>query len=150
MGRDMKRREVLILLASSALVPFAASACKKEGARCKHCGMRIDPTSAWHAELIGDDGKVTPFDTPRCALTSWRSGTTPARSIRVQEYYDRKTRDGSELRFVIGGDVVGPMGPDLVPIDPPRSSKFIQDHGADRALKLDEITPQVLASVGAK
>jgi copper chaperone NosL len=68
----------------------------------------------------------------------------------VQEYYDRQTRDGSELRFVIGGDVVGPMGPDLVPVDPARSSKFIQDHGADRALKLEEITPEVLASIGAK
>lgn len=149
MARDMNRRSLLITLASSALVLFPLSACKKE-ARCKHCGMRIDPTSAWRAELIGEDGKVTAFDTPRCALTSWRTGTTPAKTIRVQEYYDRQTRDGSELRFVIGGDVVGPMGPDLVPVDPARSSKFIQDHGADRALKLEEITPQVLASIGAK
>ncbi len=42
------------------------------------------------------------------------------------------------------------MGPDLVPVDPPRTSKFIQDHGAERALKLDEVTPQVLAGIGAK
>jgi len=150
MVRDMNRRELLIALATSALVLTTASGCTKKEARCKHCGMRIDPTSAWHAELIGDDGKVTAFDTPRCALTSWRSGATPAKTIRVQEYYDRQTRDGSEVRFVIGGDVVGPMGPDLVPVDPPRSSKFIQDHGADRALKLEEITPQVLAGIGAK
>jgi hypothetical protein len=42
------------------------------------------------------------------------------------------------------------MGPDLVPVDPARVSKFIQDHAADRALRLDEITPEVLASVGQK
>jgi hypothetical protein len=42
------------------------------------------------------------------------------------------------------------MGPDVVPVDPPRSSKFIQDHGADRALRLDEVTTQVLSSIGAK
>jgi hypothetical protein len=149
----MNRRDALFTFASLAITALALaplSACKKGDARCKHCGMRIDPTSAWHAELVGADGTITTFDTPRCALTSWRSGTTPAKSIQVQEYYDRKTHDGSELRFVIGGDVVGPMGPDLVPVDPPRSSKFIQDHGADRALALAEITPQVLAAIGAK
>ena len=147
----MNRRHFLLGL---SCLSISLAACKTDAnaksARCKHCGMKIDPASAWHTELVGDDGKVTAFDTPRCALTSWRSGTTPAKTIRVQEYYDRKPRDGHEVRFVIGGDVVGPMGPDLVPVDPPRSSKFIQDHSADRALALDEITTQVLASIGSK
>jgi copper chaperone NosL len=68
----------------------------------------------------------------------------------VQEYYDRQMRDGNDVRFVIGGDVVGPMGPDIVPVDPPRSSKFIQDHGADRALRLEEVTSQILSGIGSK
>jgi hypothetical protein len=38
------------------------------------------------------------------------------------------------------------MGPDLVPVDPSRVTKFIQDHGADRALSLDEVTLQVLTA----
>jgi copper chaperone NosL len=150
----MKRREFVLALSCSVLALGSlttASGCTKKEARCKHCGMRIDPGSAWRAELVGDDGSVAAvFDTPRCALTSWRTGKTPAKSIRVQEYYDRKTRDGNDVRFVIGGDVVGPMGADLVPVDPPRSSKFIQDHAADRALLLDEVTPQVLSAIGAK
>ena len=147
----MNRRQFVLVL-SSSLVLASASAlggCKK-AERCKHCGMKIDPTSAWRTDLVGDDGKLTAFDTPRCALTSWRSGATPARSIRVQEYYDRQPRDGNDVRFVIGGDVLGPMGPDLVPVDPPRVSKFIQDHAADRALRLDEVTTQVLAGIGTK
>jgi nitrous oxide reductase accessory protein NosL len=142
----MNRRHFLVA-SSMALAVASLAACKKE-ARCKHCGMRIDPSSAWLSELVGEDGTITSFDTPRCALTSWRSGATPARTIRVLEYYDRAARDGNAVRFVIGGDVVGPMGADLVPVDPPRSSKFIQDHGADRALRLDEVTMQVLANIG--
>jgi len=148
----MKRRDFVLGVATVAAVACfgsAAAACKKD-ARCKHCGMRIDPSSGWRSELVADDGKVTTFDTPRCALQSWRSGTTPAKSIRVQEYYDRQTRDGNEVRFAIGGDVVGPMGSDLVPVDPPRASKFIQDHGAERALKLDEVTTEILAGIGGK
>lgn len=148
MKAPMKRRD-FVLGAGCVALFGSAVACRKD-ARCKHCGMRVDPASGWRAELVGDDGKVTTFDTPRCALQSWRAGTTPAKSIRVQEYYDRQTRDGNDVRFVIGGDVVGPMGPDLVPVDPPRASKFIQDHGADRALRLDEVTTQVLAGIGSK
>ena len=109
--------------------------------------MRIDPASQWRAELVSADGTITTFDTPRCALQSWRSGKTPAKSLRVQDYYDRQLRDGNDVRFVVGGDVVGPMGPDLVPVDPARVSKFIQDHGAERALRLEEVTPEVLGMV---
>jgi hypothetical protein len=29
-------------------------------------------------------------------------------------------------------------------VDPSRATKFIQDHGAERAYRLDEITPDVL------
>jgi copper chaperone NosL len=145
----MKRRDFVLGSLVSALSLASLAGCKKE-ARCKHCGMKIDPSSAWRAELVAADGTVTAFDTPRCALTSWRSGATLAKTIRVQEYYDRQMRDGGAVRFVIGGDVVGPMGPDIVPVDPARSSKFIQDHGADRALLLEEVTSQILSSIGSK
>jgi copper chaperone NosL len=145
----MNRRTFVLGACLAAASLTSAAACKKE-ARCKRCGMKIDRASAWRAELVGDDGTITEFDTPRCALTSWRQGTTPAKAIRVQEYYDRQMRDGNEVRFVIGGDVTGPMGADLVPVDPPRAAKFIQDHGADRALLLGEVTPQILAGIGSK
>jgi hypothetical protein len=138
----MRRRDFVVGLVA-ALAITASSACKKD-VRCKHCGMKIEPASAWRAELVGEDGQVTAFDTPRCALQAWRSGETPAKSIRVQEYYDRTTKDGTEVRFVLGGDVSGPMGPDFVPVDPPRVSKYIQDHGAERAFRLEEVTAEVL------
>lgn len=121
-------------------------ACKKES-RCKLCGMRIDMTSPWRTELVGEGGAVTPFDTPKCAFTSWRSGATPAKTLRAQDYYDRQWKTGEELRFVLGGDVLGPMGPDLVPVAPAQASKFIKDHAADRALRLDEVTAAVTSAL---
>lgn len=144
-----RRRDFLLASGLIAAALAGASACKKE-ARCKNCGMRIDPASPWRAELVSADGTITTFDTPRCALQSWRSGKTQAKSLRVQDYYDRQSRDGNDVRFVLGGDVVGPMGPDLVPVDPARVSKFIQDHGAERALRLDEVTLEVLGRAPQK
>lgn len=139
----MRRRDVLLLGAAVVLL-----ACKSKAAdlRCRNCGMKIDPASAWRAELLGEGGATTSFDTPRCALT-WRLAKSPSASVRVQEYYERRWRSGDEVRFVVGGDVVGPMGPDLVPVEPARAAKFIQDHGADKALRLDEITTDVLATL---
>jgi nitrous oxide reductase accessory protein NosL len=142
----MLRRDFIV----SVLAVAVSASCKSKSGpqtdlRCKHCGMKIDQTSPWRAELVAVEGTTIAFDTPRCALTSWRSGKSQAARLRVQEYYERRWRDADELRFVIGGDVVGPMGPDLVPVDPARATKFIQDHSADRALRLDEITMDVLS-----
>lgn len=131
----VNRRAFLSLAGSSLLV----AACSKKEPRCKRCGMKLDPQSPWRADLVAADGTTTSFDTPRCALNAWRSGQVQAKTIRVQEYYERVTREGTEVRFAVGGDVVGPMGPDFVPIDPARVTKFIQDHGADRAVKIEEI-----------
>jgi hypothetical protein len=123
-------------------------ACTSKAPRCKTCGMKIDPASAWRTELVGASGEVLAgFDTPRCAFQAWRSGKVAAASLRVPEYYDRQPRTGTELRFVVGGDVVGPMGPDLVPVEPSRAAKFVQDHGAERALRVDEVTAETLAQL---
>lgn len=137
----MNRRAFLAAALSFAVV----AACKKvEPQRCKRCGMKIDRDSPWLVELTDSSGAVIAFDTPRCALNAWRKGQVDARAMRVREYYDQKVRDAADVQFVVGGDVNGPMGPDFVPVDPSRVTKFIQDHGAERAFRLEEITPQVL------
>jgi hypothetical protein len=129
------------------LVGVALIGCKKEE-RCSSCGMKIDRASAWRAEIVMADGAVLQFDTPRCALRAWTTRKVATKTLRVQEYYDRNFRDAADLRFVAGGDVTGPMGPDLVPVDPSRVTKYIQDHGADRAYSLSEITPEILGKLG--
>ena len=39
------------------------------------------------------------------------------------------------------------MGPDLVPVDPARAPKFVQDHGTGRAYAVDEITLALLDAI---
>ncbi len=109
--------------------------------------MPIDPSSPWRADLVLQDGTTVHFDTPRCALTAWRTGRESAASIRVQEYYARQWRDGGDVRFVVGSDVLGPMGADLVPVDRARADKFAEDHQAARPLPLDAITAELLSEL---
>jgi hypothetical protein len=114
-------------------------ACKSGETRCAHCGMKIDPASPFVAEV---DGKK--FDTPRCALSEWLAGGKRG-TVRVQDYYDRVSRPvGTDVRFVAGSDVVGPMGAELVPVDAARVTKFEKDHGGTRALALADIDEKAL------
>jgi copper chaperone NosL len=126
---------------------FGACKTASPQARCKRCGMKIDPTSAWRAEIVSADGSRVSFDAPRCALSAWTLNRPNGATLEVQEYYDRVARRAETVQFAIGSDVLGPMGPDLVPVDPARIEKFAKDHTATRVLRLSEITPEVLASL---
>lgn len=136
------RRKVLF---GFALV--LAAACSRSGDRCPFCGMKIDPASAFRAELV-QGAKTRAFDTPRCAFGARLAEGSQDR-LRVQEYYDRVWRDATEVRFVVNSDVQGPMGPDLVPVDPARVTKFIADHaaGQGRDLGASNVTKAVLAEL---
>jgi copper chaperone NosL len=127
-----------ILALTFALVLFG---CKGEGTadRCARCGMKIPPGSAWAAQV-----DTRRFDTPRCALSTWLAEGKKGQ-VRVQDYYDRAWHPASDVRFVVGSDVVGPMGPALVPVDTARVAKFTNDHGGKRALSLAEIDEAALA-----
>jgi nitrous oxide reductase accessory protein NosL len=113
-------------------------ACKSGDARCAHCGMKIDPASPFASEW--DEKK---FDTPTCALSEWLAGGKRG-TVRVQDYYDRAKHPASDVRFVTGSDVVGPMGAELVPVDAARVDKFEKDHGGTRALALADIDEKAL------
>jgi hypothetical protein len=137
----MKRRSFLLSFVGALL------GCKRAANRCELCGMTLDPSSPWLAELVGTDGATHRFDTPKCALLAWRTGKVPARATRFQEFYERVWRDGATLVFAVGSDVIGPMGGDTVPIDPTRAPKFEKDHGATRVVRLEELTAQVLQAL---
>jgi nitrous oxide reductase accessory protein NosL len=65
-----------------------------------------------------------------------------ASAIRLQDFYDRAWVDGTDVRFIVGSDVNGPMGADLVPVDLARALRFTKDHGG-RTLTLAEVTLDV-------
>ena len=109
--------------------------------------MPIDPNSSWRADLVWAGGGVKQFDSPRCALKAWRTRDLSATAMRVLDYYDGRWTDAGDVGFVAGSDVLGPMGPDLVPVDARRAHKFAQDHAAGRPLPVDAITAEVLSQL---
>lgn len=131
----MIRRRHLLTFAF-ALVAFAF-ACTRSAERCEACGMKLDPASPWRAEIVGG-ARPRAFDTPRCALRAWDEGGRKD-EVRAQEFYDRAMRPAAELRFVLGSDVVGPMGAELVPVAPEHVAKFQKDHGGAKVLAIESL-----------
>jgi hypothetical protein len=109
--------------------------------RCGACGMRVDPGSAWVAYVMVQ-GRELPFDTPHCAFVTWRRSKGDVSAARFREYYSQQMKPAAEVRFVAGSDVVGPMGPDLVPVATDNASRFARDHNGASPKTAEQIVEE--------
>ena len=66
-------------------------------------------------------------------------------AIYVTEYYDMKIIDAKTAFFVIGSDVYGPMGKELIPfVSMADAEAFKKDHKGTRILKFEDIKPGII------
>jgi nitrous oxide reductase accessory protein NosL len=150
----MHRNILKFAALSIASIVFLLSACNSESghvsaqsaARCANCGMRVPSDSAWRAGLTNSEGEALSFDAPKCMFRVLRGERGHgAREPWVIEYDSRTQRPANSLMYVIGSDVEGPMGRDLVPIaSRERAERFVHDHHGTRILTFDEVTAQVV------
>lgn len=66
-------------------------------------------------------------------------------SIYVTDYYSLSLVDGLRAYYVVGSDVYGPMGKELIPFAREDDAKeFMKDHKGRSMLRFREVTPEVL------
>lgn len=114
--------------------------------RCAHCGMRVTASDPWHASLVTSSGETLAFDAPKCMfrLLLGERGRG-ARSATVTEYYSGEARPAASLHYVLGSDILSPMGRDLVPIDGlERAERFARDHRGQRVLAYGDVTSAII------
>jgi copper chaperone NosL len=111
--------------------------------RCANCGMSVEANSPWRAGLTLD-GQARIYDSPKCMFSQLRTTATRATEVWVSEYYSHAARPASSMSYVLGSDVLGPMGADVVPIeDRSRAERFLADHHGNRILAFDEVTREI-------
>jgi len=67
------------------------------------------------------------------------------KAIYVTEYYDMKPIDGRQAFYVLGSEVYGPMGHELIPLQSDADARqFLKDHRGHQVLLFDDITPAVI------
>lgn len=101
--------------------------------------MFADVAPAFASGSLGASGAELAFDAPRCLFRYRIEHPGVSRDAWVTEYYSHRHTPIDDVSFVVGSDVLGPMGRDFIPVETANAARFIADHGgtALRAAAID-------------
>ena len=146
---------IVIALFAVSLAGAAELAPAKPGPRdkCPVCGMFVAKYPDFLASVVFRDGAVFHFDGVKdlmkfyVRLDRYSPGRKQADidGVWVTDYYRMKLIDGRRAHYVIGSDVYGPMGKELIPFEKKTGAEeFLKDHRGERIILFEGITPEVI------
>lgn len=145
---------LLVFLNLTLSSAFAADSAPKPDRtdRCPVCGMFVLPYPNWVCSMQFRDGSTAFFDGPKdmfryyLQLGSENAPQKPADlvAIFVTDYYSTHPIPAKDAFFVMGSDVLGPMGNELVAHSSQKNAEtFSKDHGG-QVLRFDKVSRQEL------
>jgi copper chaperone NosL len=123
---------------------------------CPVCGMFVYKYPNWVSQITFHDRTYAFFDGAKdmfkylLDLSKYNPKKTVNEilSIWVTDYYTTTPIDGKEAYYVVGSDVLGPMGRELIPHKNEKAAaSFAKDHGGQRILRFNEIDLNVVQSL---
>lgn len=150
----MQRRQFIIagLAFSAGSATFAQGlVVPKPGLKdlCPVCGMIVSKYPNWVAVVTWKDGHAHffdgakdmfkfLFDLPKYAPGHRQEQIT---GIYVTDFYNLERMNGRQALYVIGSDVLGPMGHEFVPLaNQADADDFLKEHKGRRVLSFAEVT----------
>ncbi|MDO8843808.1 MAG: nitrous oxide reductase accessory protein NosL [Methylicorpusculum sp.] len=128
----------------------------KKSDRCPVCGMFVYKYPKWVAQIIFQDGTSYFYDGAKdmfkhifdtAKYTPGKSVDT-IKDIYVTDYYEVELIEAKPAYYVIGSDVLGPMGHELLPFkDQESAQEFLEDHKGKTILRYEEVTPSIIESL---
>jgi len=120
---------------------------------CPVCGMLVAKYREWIATVAFTDGYAAHFDGAKDMFKYLLDMPRYAKDraldqvvgMAVTEYYDLARIDPEGARFVVGSDVLGPMGHELIPLaNEADAAEFLADHKGKAALGADQVSLALL------
>ncbi len=124
--------------------------------KCPVCGMFVHKYPDFLAQIVFKDGSVAFFDGCKDMFKYYtnlkkyrpKGSLADIDSIFVTDYYSLSTVDGTKASYVLGSDVYGPMGKELIPfMKEPEAKEFMKDHKGKDLLRFQQISASVLKSL---
>lgn len=124
--------------------------------KCPVCGMFVAKYPGFLAEILFKDGSYAVFDGVKDMFRYYLDlkKYQPAKDLAdidavfVTDYYNLKMIDGRGAYYVIGSDVLGPMGKELIPLASEAEAKtFMADHSGRTMLRFADITPDIIRNI---
>lgn len=147
----MHRRLILSLMLAAWVPLAAAQALPKPGTRdlCPVCGMLVSKYPNWVSVVTWKDGHAHFFDGAKDMfkflndLNKFAPGHSKENiaGIYVTDFYNLERIDARKALFVVGSDVLGPMGHEFVPLASKLDADdFMKDHKGKKILPFERIT----------
>ena len=121
--------------------------------KCPVCGMFVAKYPDFVAQIIFTDGTYAVFDGAKDMfkyyfnLGKYNPSKRPAdiAFLYVTDYYSMKPVDGRAASYVVGSDVFGPMGRELIPFGQEKEAQlFMKDHAGKKMIRFEAVTPELL------
>lgn len=160
MGRRLLAAWLLCAWMGIQAAAAAAAPPAKPGPRdtCPVCGMLVSKYPNWVAVVQWKDGHVHFFDGAKDMfkflqdLPKYAPDHRPGdiEAILVTDFYNLRRVDARKALFVLGSDVLGPMGHELVPqADRLDAEEFLKDHKGKRIVDFGQVTPALIRQLDA-
>jgi len=146
---------IAALLCAATLSPAAELRTPGKKDRCPVCGMFVAPYPDWIATILFEDGSQLFFDGAKDLFRYYYSlpnkndsrAREQIREIYLTDYYSTRLLPIDQLFLVLGSDVYGPMGHELIPVAGEKAAKsFAKDHKGTKIIRFEQLTPQLLPS----
>lgn len=122
--------------------------------KCPVCGMFVYKYPRWAAQLTFDGGHHSfdgVKDLAKYLLNPAKYGGKAdfkAKKVIVTDYYTQLGIDGRKAFYVIGSDVLGPMGHELIPFEKKSDAlTFKKDHKGTKIVALSDVTSSMLCEL---
>jgi nitrous oxide reductase accessory protein NosL len=121
--------------------------------KCPVCGMFVAKYPDFLAEVLFTDGSYVFFDGPKDMFKysfnlkkySPSKKESDLKAIYVTDYYSLGLIDGFRATYVLGSDIYGPMGKELIPFGKEEEAKeFMKDHKGKAILRFKDVTSEVI------
>lgn len=122
-----------------------------EKSRCAVCGMFVGQYQDWLTQVRFTSGRVEFFDGVKDMMAfihnpkKYGAERLTISEIWVSDYYSLEWINGREALYVIGSDVYGPMGHELIPFATMEAARsFSRDHHGKKIVPYSEITDALI------
>lgn len=119
--------------------------------KCPVCGMFVAKYPEWIAAARLPEGLWVYFDGAKDGFTfiknpgKYRPRAGAPTAVFVRDYYRLEWVDANQAWFVLGSNVLGPMGEELVPFATEAGARaFLRDHAGKRLLRFRDVDEAVI------
>ena len=119
-------------------------------AKCPVCGMFVAKYPKW-AALIDVEGNKHYFDGVKDMMkfyifdVDFPYDRNKITTIEVTDFYTLKAIDAKQAFYVIGSDIYGPMGNELIPfLTEAAAQNIMTDHRGKKIINFNDITPKLV------